>query len=81
VGELYNLAAFPIDDGDETRTCGDHRLFCVLGTPCCVKCREFCLVEPDCENLGKFFDAKRANRHCKTSEESLGISSFLLVDA
>jgi hypothetical protein len=78
---LYNLAAFLIDDGDQTRTCGDHRFFCIFWTPGCVECREFCLVEPNCENLCEFFDMKRTNRHSETSEESLGIFLFLLIDA
>jgi hypothetical protein len=27
VRELYNLASCPVDDGDETRTCGNNRFF------------------------------------------------------
>jgi hypothetical protein len=35
--ELYDLVAFPIDNGDETRTRGHHRFFCILWTPICVE--------------------------------------------
>jgi hypothetical protein len=78
--ELYNLAAFPIDDGDESRTYGHHRFFCVFWAPRRVKCRGRCLVELNCKNLCEFFNTKRANRHHKTLEESLCVFSFLPID-
>jgi hypothetical protein len=46
-----------------------------------VKCGEFCLVETNCKYLCKLFDAKRANRHHETSEQSLCVFSFILGDA
>jgi hypothetical protein len=79
--ELYNLAASPIGNGDETGTYGDHGFLCVFWTPSCVKCRGSCLVKLNCKNLGEFFNAKRANGHCQTSEQSLGIFSLLFIDA
>ena len=38
-------------------------------------------MELNGKNLGKFFDAKRANRHHETSEESSGKFSLLLINA
>jgi hypothetical protein len=38
-------------------------------------------VEPNGKDLGKFFDAKRADGHRETSEESLCIFSLFLIDA
>jgi hypothetical protein len=82
VGKLYELVAALINDGDETRACRYHRLFCVLWTPVRieggrVRCH---LVELDCEDLRKFIDAKRANRYSETSKEPLSKFSFLLID-
>ncbi len=78
--KLDYFVAFPIDDSDETGTYGYNRFFCIHWTPGCVKSRKGCLVEPDCKNLRKFFDAKRSNRHCEASKKSLCILSFLLID-
>jgi hypothetical protein len=80
VRELYNSAALPIDDGDETRAYRHDRFLSIFWTPICVECRAW-LVKLNCKNLCKFFDAKRANGHRETSEESLCIFSFLLVDS
>jgi hypothetical protein len=80
--ELYDLVAAPFDDGDETRACGYHRLFCVLWTPGCIKgggVRCY-VVELDCEDLPKLIDAKRANRYSETSKEPLSKFSFLLIN-
>jgi hypothetical protein len=77
---LDNLLASPIDDGNETGTCGDHRFFCVYWAPSSLECRKFRPVEPNCENLREFFDTKGANRHRETSEKSLCILSLLLID-
>jgi hypothetical protein len=59
--ELYDLVASPTDDGDETRTDGQHRFLCVFWAPICVKCRGFSLVELNCKDLREFFDMKWAN--------------------
>src|SRR6266852_425916 len=82
VRKLYELVAALIDDGDETRACGYHRLFCVLWTPGGIKgggvrCH---LVALDCEDLRKFMDAKRANGYSETLKEPLSKFSFLLID-
>jgi hypothetical protein len=79
--KLYDLVTPAVDDSDKTRACGQHCFFCIFWTPICIKCRGRCVVEPNGKNLREFFDAKRAYRHRETSEESLSIFSFLLVDA
>jgi hypothetical protein len=79
--KLYDLVAFPLDDGDETRTYRYHRFFRIFWTPGCVKCRGFSLVELNCKNLREFFDTKRADRYRETSKEPLRIFSFLLIDS
>ena len=80
MGELNNLVVIPINNGDETRARGHHRFFWVFWAPSCIKCRDGCLVELDCKDLRKFVDAKRANRHCETLKQSLGVFSFPLVN-
>ena len=49
--------------------------------PSCIKCRESCFVELNRKKFCEFFDAKGANRHSETLEESLCIFSFLLIDS
>jgi hypothetical protein len=58
--ELHDLVTSPIDDGDETRTDGQHRFLCVFWAPICVKGRGFNLVELNCKDLREFFDTKWA---------------------
>jgi len=77
-GKLDNLGPGNIDDGDKTRTCGFARIY---RPPIWVKCGGSCLVEANCKDLGKFFDAKRPNRDREASEQTLRIFSFLLVYA
>src|SRR6266478_2565177 len=63
MSELNHLVASPVDDGNETRTCRHHCLFCVYWTPTFVKCRGHCLIELNCKDLREFMDVKWANRH------------------
>jgi hypothetical protein len=78
---LYDLVGSLIDDGDETRTDGQHSFLCVFWAPIGIKRWGYCLREPNGKDLREFFDAKRANRYRETSKETLCISSFLLIDS
>ena len=55
---MYDLVAFPIDDGNETRTYRYYRFFHIFRMPICVKCRGFNLVKLNCKDLRKFFNTK-----------------------
>src|SRR6266446_5244475 len=69
------------DDGSET---GTNRQYCfsrIFRTPIYVIHRGRRLVELNCKDVREFFDAKRANRHHETSEQSLRIFSLLFIDA
>jgi hypothetical protein len=81
VGELNDLKAADIHDGDKTRTCRQNCFLCVCWPPIWVKCGGCCCVELNCQDLREFFDAKRPNGHRKASEKALSESSFLLIDA
>jgi hypothetical protein len=78
--ELNYLVASILDDVDQAGTYGRHSFSWVFWTPIWVKCRDLCPVELNGKDLREFFDAKKANGHHKTSEESLCIFSFLFVD-
>src|SRR6266403_2649768 len=78
--ELNYLLAFLIDDGNETRTYGQNGFSGVFWTPIFVKYRGRHLVELNCKDLRELFDAKRANRHRETFEQSLCIFSLLFID-
>ena len=52
-----------------------------LLAPIWVECGVICLVEVKCKDLGKFFDAERADRNREALEETLCIFSFLLIDS
>jgi len=81
MGELDNLGASDIDDGNQTGTRRQHRFARMNRSPIWIKCGERRLVEADSKDLGKFFDAKRADGDSDASEKTLRVCSFLLINA
>jgi hypothetical protein len=81
MGELDNLGASDIDDGNQTGTRRQHRFARMNRSPNWIKCGGRCLVEADSKDLRKFFDAKRADGDSEASEETLRVFSFLLINA
>jgi hypothetical protein len=80
MGELDDLGASDIDDGNQTGTCRQDRFARINRSPKGIKCGERCLVEPDGKDLRKFFDAKRTDGDSEASEKTLRVFSFLLID-
>ena len=67
VRELYNfgfvLRISRIDNGKQTGACGQDRVYGIFQTPSFAELGDWSGLEIECEQLGKFLDAKRAGSH------------------
>jgi hypothetical protein len=79
--KLNNLGPGHIDDSNEGRACSQYRFLRIHWPPICVKSGACSPVEANSKDLGEFLDTERANGDSEASEETLGIFSFLLIDA
>ena len=86
VRKLHHPRTPVIDDGDQTRTCGQYGLFLVLRTPVRLKRRNASLrlspgrVKVKCKDFGQFLDTKRPDGNREAVKETTSIFSVVIVD-
>jgi hypothetical protein len=81
--ELNRLRISIIDDRDQTRACGQHRLMLIRPTPIWVRLGYpslECGIKVNCEHLRKFLDPQWSNSDSKTMKETIRVMSICLVD-
>src|SRR5579863_1887185 len=77
MGKLDDLGAGNIDNGNKARTCRQNRFLRISLPPLRIKCGDS-FIEANCNDLGEFFNTKRADGDREALEKTLGVFSFLL---
>ena len=83
VRELYHFYEkifFVVDNGKQTRTRGQHRVYWIFHAPILMKFWNWSGVEIECEQLGEFLNAERAGSHRNKLKEAMSKLPVRLID-
>jgi hypothetical protein len=69
-----------IDDGKKNGAYRQHRIYWVIQAPTLLKFRNWSCLEIECEQFGKFLDAKRAGGYCNELKQAMGKFPVGLID-